>query len=145
MKQKVCLITGGAKRIGKEICIHLAKDGWNVAIHYNKSIIDAKKVEQEIKKYGIKSMSIQSTFPQKNDKGYEQVIGEVEHHLGSINLLVNNAARFEYDTPSNISTKKLQMHFDENFIAPVMLTKCLFNTCKKRKKKPFNRNCYKYS
>ena len=69
MKQKVCLITGGAKRIGKEICIHLAKDGWNVAIHYNKSINDAKKVEQEIKKYGIKSMSIQSTFPQKNDKG----------------------------------------------------------------------------
>ncbi len=134
MKQKVCLITGGAKRIGKEICIHLAKDGWNVAIHYNKSIIDAKKVEQEIKKYGIKSMSIQSTFPQKNDKGYEQVIGEVENHLGSINLLVNNAARFEYDTPTNISTKNLQMHFDENFIAPVMLTKCLFNTCKKRKK-----------
>ncbi len=133
MKKKVCLITGGAKRIGKEICMHLAKDSWNVAIHYNKSITEAKKVENEIKQYGVKSMSIQSTFPQTNDKKYDQIIKEVECHLGSINLIVNNAARFEYDTCANTSTKKLQMHLSENFIAPVMLTKSYFDTCKKRK------------
>jgi len=47
------LITGGAKRIGKEICIFLAKKGFDIALHYNSSEQEAKKVSREVKRCGV--------------------------------------------------------------------------------------------
>ena len=35
--KNTALITGGSQRIGKMICLTMAKEGWNVAIHFNKS------------------------------------------------------------------------------------------------------------
>ena len=43
LKEKVVLITGGAKRVGKTIALTLAKDGANFAIHYRTSEKEAKK------------------------------------------------------------------------------------------------------
>ena len=44
------LITGGAKRIGREIALNLAKIGYDLVISFNKSQLEVKKLSQEIKK-----------------------------------------------------------------------------------------------
>ena len=59
---KTALITGGAKRIGKSMALHLAKNNWNVAIQYNKSKKDVLKLKSEISDYNIKFSAYKFNF-----------------------------------------------------------------------------------
>lgn len=130
-EKKTCLVTGGAKRIGKYICTELAKDGWDVAIHYNKSENESRILENEIKKMGRDSISIQADFNTFTDDFlFLKFIETVEEQLGPIRLLVNNAAVFNFDTPSSTSRLKMEYHFSNNLIAPIMLTKALYEAKK---------------
>ncbi len=133
-QEKTCLVTGGAKRIGKSICTELAKAGWNVAIHYNESDHGSKILENDIKEMGRDSIRVQADFNTfTKDQLFLDLIQNVEKKLGPINLLVNNAAVFNYDDPSTVSRNQIEFHFNNNLIAPVMLTKALFLTKKNNK------------
>ena len=55
---KTCIITGGAKRIGKALCRKLAASGWNIVIHYNQSHQEAKELKAEIVKMGVKGKNL---------------------------------------------------------------------------------------
>ena len=61
-KNKSVLITGGAQRIGKSIALHLAKKKWNLAIQYNRSEDDIKKLKNQVKGYRIKFNSYKFDF-----------------------------------------------------------------------------------
>ena len=50
MKKRTVLITGGAKRVGKEIALSLANKDTNLIIHYNKSLLEAKKLKLLLEK-----------------------------------------------------------------------------------------------
>ncbi len=126
-KNKVCLITGGAKRIGEKISYTLAKDGWDIAIHYNKSIDESLKLKQKIEKLGNKVMRIQADFNSFTDENFFfEFMDSIQNNLGPINMLVNNAAVFNYDSPSSTSIDGINNHIINNTIAPVMLTKVLY-------------------
>ena len=56
------LITGAAKRIGKSIAIFLAKQGWDIVIHYNKSYNEAVKLQRVIERTNQKCILYQSNF-----------------------------------------------------------------------------------
>ena len=47
MKNKNLLITGAATRVGKAIALHFAERGWNIALHYFRSSLKAKKLKNE--------------------------------------------------------------------------------------------------
>ena len=135
-EKKVCLVTGGAKRIGRCICTELARDGWDIAIHYNKSDHESKTLEREIKKIGRKSIRIQADFNTfTEDYLFVNFVKYVEEKLGSINLLINNAAVFNFDDPTSTSRNEMEFHFSNNLIAPIMLTKALYETTKKNMRK----------
>ena len=53
MEKKAALVTGSAKRIGAAIVDMLAQDGWDVAIHYQKSAKEAKSLVEKVKNYGV--------------------------------------------------------------------------------------------
>ena len=59
-QSRTVLITGGATRIGKHIALGLARDGWNIAIHFNESQADAVEVNKTIKDLGVKSIAVQA-------------------------------------------------------------------------------------
>ena len=75
---KTCLITGGAKRIGKSICLALAHSGWDVAIHYNESEQEAEDLKAQISEIGTKSTLIQAAFSSNNAEKYDSIIQKVE-------------------------------------------------------------------
>ena len=89
MKDKVALVTGGSRGIGKEIALGLASRGANVAISYNSNESLAQEVVEELKKLGVKAIAIQGNSAIEED--VNKIVSKVEEELGTIDILVNNA------------------------------------------------------
>ncbi len=121
MKNKNLLITGAATRIGKAIALHFAERGWNIALHYFKSSLQAKKLKKIIEQNRVKVALVKADL--KNSKQTEKIITVARKKLGTIDCLVNNAALFEKDDIANFTTKSWNDHLNINLLAPAILTK----------------------
>lgn len=88
---KVVLVTGGAKGIGKAIVIELAKQGYDIVINYltSKKEADALK-ETVIEKYSVRCMNIQCDVSKEAE--VDKMISLIEVELGGVDILINNAA-----------------------------------------------------
>ena len=129
---KTVLITGAAKRIGKEIAYTFFNNGWNVIIHFNKSEKEAKNLTEELNKLRPNSTSsIQANFNSLDD-----VIMLAEKSLevfGQINGLINNASTF-YATPmGKISDDDWNALIGSNLKAPLFLIQALHKELKENK------------
>ena len=126
---KSAIVTGAAKRIGAGIAMALSSQGWFVYLHYNSSSEEAKEVLHEIKSSGgdgqLRNMDL--SYP---DCG-EQIINQIDKAAPPVELLINNAARFEYDNISNINSVSLDQHFFANVRGPILLSKAFFELVKK--------------
>jgi len=121
MKNKNLLITGAATRVGKAIALHFAERGWNIALHYFRSSLKAKKLKKIIEQNLVKVVLIKADL--KNPKQIEKVMPIARKKLGTIDCLVNNAALFEKDDITNFTTKSWNDHLNINLLAPTILTK----------------------
>ncbi|MGB7292498.1 MAG: SDR family oxidoreductase [Thermodesulfobacteriota bacterium] len=92
MTEKVALITGGAKGIGRAIGLRLAGQAWSIAICYRKSSAEAEKTKQEITELGSKCMSIQCDV--SDPKAAEEFVKRVESEWGRIDALINCAGPY---------------------------------------------------
>jgi NAD(P)-dependent dehydrogenase (short-subunit alcohol dehydrogenase family) len=111
---KVVLVTGAAKRIGRGIALRLAREGAQVAIHYNGSKDDALKTSAECGSAPIFQANLESVSE------IERLFRDVELHFGKLDGLVNNAARFSRFDPLEITEK------DWDFIHSVNLKATFF-------------------
>ena len=89
LKNKVALITGGGRGIGRSICESFAENGCNVAFTYNSSKEAAENLVEELKKYDVKVKSYKSDASD-HDKSVE-LIDNVISDFERIDVLVNNA------------------------------------------------------
>ena len=86
---KVAVVTGASRGIGKEIAIALAKEGAKVAINYARSSAAAEEVVAAIQSAGSEAIAVQADVSQ-NDQ-VENLIKTVKDKWGQIDVLVNNA------------------------------------------------------
>ena len=121
MKSKNLLITGAATRVGKALALHFAEKGWNIALHYFRSSLEAKKLKKSIEQKWVKVALIKADL--KNPKKTEKIIPLARKKLGTIDCLINNAALFEKDDINNFTTKSWNDHLNINLLAPSILTK----------------------
>jgi 3-oxoacyl-[acyl-carrier protein] reductase len=89
MENKVALVTGGSRGIGREIALGLSRKGVNVAITYNSNQAKAEEVVEEIKKNGVNAIAIKGNSSIEEDVNH--IVKTVEEKLGTIDILVNNA------------------------------------------------------
>jgi NAD(P)-dependent dehydrogenase (short-subunit alcohol dehydrogenase family) len=80
MKKRTVLITGGAKRVGKEIALSLANKDTNLIIHYNKSLLEAKKLKLLLEERGSKCALIKSNL--SNQKDLKKIINNAKKFFG---------------------------------------------------------------
>jgi NAD(P)-dependent dehydrogenase (short-subunit alcohol dehydrogenase family) len=121
MKNKNLLITGGSTRIGKEIALHFSKKGWNIAIHYFKSSLEAKTLKKVLEKNKVKVALIKADL--RIAEQVENIIPIAKKQLGTISCLVNNAALFEKDDILDFTSKSWNDHLNINLFAPAILIK----------------------
>ncbi len=118
--KKTALVTGGAKRIGRQIALALAEKGFNVAVHFNTSRTEAKSIEKQIKAKKMDCLLISADLTDHHQ--VEKIIPEVIKGLGSLSLLVNNASVFERKIFLDTTKDIFDHHLNVNFKAPFFLT-----------------------
>jgi 3-oxoacyl-[acyl-carrier protein] reductase/pteridine reductase len=96
-EQRIVLVTGAAKRIGRAIAIRLHQSGYRVAIHYGGSEKEARATAEECGSAPL----FQADLEEVED--IRRMFLEVEEQLGSLYGLVNNAARFRRRDPFEIT------------------------------------------
>ena len=103
-KDKVVLVTGSSRGIGRSIAIAFAKEDANVIINYKTSELDAEVAYDIISSYGNQCMSIKADV--SNEDNVKNMIDKIMDKFGRIDILVNNAgiaidSEFEDKTTSN--------------------------------------------
>ena len=86
---KIALITGATRGIGKQIAITLAENGFDIAINYRKENEDLENTKKEIEKIGRKCVAVKGDVSSYED--CENFVKEVIAQYGKIDVLVNNA------------------------------------------------------
>ena len=117
---KAALVTGAARRVGREIARGLARDGWAVALHHNHSAGEAAEVQAEIRAAGGRAELVQADL---SDLAATQglVVAAVKA-VGPLSLLVNNASLFEHDEIETMTPESWAAHIDINLRAPALLS-----------------------
>jgi len=119
MSKGSVLITGAAKRIGRQLALDLAADGYDIALHFNTSRSDAEQVAAEIQNLG-RNVALLPGDLADADIG-ERLVGEAVAKLAGLCVLINNASIFEEDEVGEVSTASWGRHMDINLRSPVML------------------------
>lgn len=118
---KNALVTGAARRIGREIALGLAADGWGVAIHHNNSHDEAESLAAEIRAAGGRAGTVQADLSDLSST--QGLIAGAVKSVGPLTLLVNNASLFEHDGIDTMTAESWSAHLDINLRAPAFLAR----------------------
>jgi len=89
VKDKVALVTGGSRGMGRAIATGLAREGAAVAVNYRAAADAAAEVVRRIEDLGGKAIAIQADVSKRDDVG--RMDDTVVHHFGRVDILVNSA------------------------------------------------------
>ena len=89
LENRVAVITGGSRGIGKGIALEFAKQGANIVISYLSNQDAAKATAAECEAYGVKAIAVQANAGNADD--VKRMADTVEKEFGAVNILVNNA------------------------------------------------------
>lgn len=118
---KRALVTGGARRLGRAMALYLAGRGCDVAIHYAGSADDARKTRAEIAALGVRATALQADL--LDEDAARALVPQAAAALGGpLDLLINNASIFEYDTLASATSQSWDRHIGSNLRAPFLLT-----------------------
>ena len=131
MKNKTVLITGSSKRIGRSIALKLAEKGFNIAIHYNKSRKESDSLQKELETYKIKVKTFKLDLQKTNR--IKPFFKSIVNYFGEINVLINNAPTFEFDSIKSSTINSYDKHLDVNLKAPFFLSKYFVEAIAKKK------------
>lgn len=121
---RIALVTGGAKRIGRTICLQLAARGYGLVIHYRTSLQDAMQTSADCLSAG--AAFAETVCGDLSDPLFRAgLIKQVTATAGRIDLLVNSASLFEYDDAASFTPERFAAHLQSNYLAPVELTLAL--------------------
>ncbi|MGF6820548.1 3-oxoacyl-[acyl-carrier protein] reductase [Paraburkholderia atlantica] len=89
LNDRVALVTGGSRGIGRAVCLSLASAGAAVAVNYRQRESEAAQIVEQIENAGGRGIAVQADVSVASD--VKAMIGEVESRLGVVDVLVNNA------------------------------------------------------
>ncbi len=120
LKNKIALVTGASKGIGKSTAIALAKEGCSVVINFKSDAKVAKEVLDECNQHSKGNVLLCTDV--SNEKKVSEMCKNIKQEFSHLDILINNAGIFdENDNPTNIDT--FENVFRNNFLSAVMVTK----------------------
>ncbi len=117
---KNALVTGAGKRLGRAMALDLAQRGTNVAVHYASSRDGADETVAQIRALGRTAVALQADLLE--EEATSALVGRASEALGGpLDVLINNASIFEYDTLESATRDSWDRHIGSNLRAPFVL------------------------
>lgn len=117
------LVTGGAVRIGAELCRRLALEGCRIIIHCNKSRRAADALCGELQNMNAEAFVVQTALA--GEKAAEDLMQAAWEAAGNVDILINNAAVYQRGELLSSSEADFLRHWQVNLLTPLLLTKAL--------------------
>lgn len=118
-EKKAALVTGGAIRLGRHFAKTLAQQGFDIAIHYNRSSAEAEKTVAEIRGMGATCEAFAMDFMAAENPG--ELIDAVADVFPQLSVLINCASIYNAAPIAATTPKLLQEEFKVNFFTPYLL------------------------
>ena len=119
LQNKVAIVTGGAKRVGRAIALRLASAGMHVAITYQTSGDEARDVVEQIQMMGRRALAIQVDLAEAD--GAQQVHDCFIKAFDRCDALVNNASCFDVTPFGKITAESFDHNMAVNARSPLLL------------------------
>jgi NAD(P)-dependent dehydrogenase (short-subunit alcohol dehydrogenase family) len=120
------LVTGSAKRLGREVALALAAGGWQVAVHFRGSATDAAATVADCRKAAVGGALMEAFQADLDDEAQARaLLPRVIQHFGSVDAVVNNASMFEHDSVKTFGYDSMLAHLRTNAGAPILLAQAL--------------------
>ena len=107
LKGKTAIVTGSAVGVGRETAVQLAKRGANVVINYSRSEDEAQEALGLVEQLGVKALLVKADV--SNDEEVRQMVSRTVDELGSVDVLVNNAATTHFVNFADLEGMKEEM------------------------------------
>ncbi len=118
---KTVLITGAANRIGAAIAFVMAKAGYTIIVHFNRSETQSYQLCEKIQKAGGNAAPLQADLSNKTQR--EKLLSQAAAISGPVHTLINNASVFEPDSALTLDDTLWDIHFDLHAKTPLFLAR----------------------
>lgn len=112
LRNRVALVTGGSRGIGRGIALRLAQDGARIAIAYRSNKAAAQESLRQMQTAGADCVAVETDITEPARA--EQLIKAVGDRFGRLDILVNNVGHFRWGTISESSVEDWREIFDSN-------------------------------
>ncbi len=133
---KRALVTGGAKRLGREIALALARAGADVAITYLNSEREAGKTLRDLRAIGGRAIAVRCDV--RDERSVNTAVRKVAREFGGLDVLVNNAGFYETVEFDRISAAQWENIFAINTRGPYFVARAATPFLKKAKGRIIN-------
>ena len=130
--KKTALVIGGSGGIGRAVCVQLAKDGFDVAVHYNTNEKTALLVKKEIEKIGRKAIVVKADITNNAETG--ELADNVLRKFGSVAVMVNcTTVKLSNVSISDLEWEDINRHLELSIKGSYNLVKSLLPGMEKLK------------
>ncbi|MBP6251127.1 MAG: SDR family oxidoreductase [Rubrivivax sp.] len=119
----VVLVTGAARRLGRAIALHLAEQGWDLAVHYRGSEADAIQTAHDATTLGARAETFAADLA--DEAQCVALLPAVQARFGRVDAVVNNASLFEYDSVADFTCAAMERHWRANTAPAIVLARAL--------------------
>ena len=129
--EKVAVVTGSAKGLGKSIALTLADRGYTLVIHYRKSRSEAQEVLGKIKKRSPRSILVNADLSWESE--VKKMFAQIFAKLKRVDLLVNNVGGFLYKKFSQMTTSEFRGLIESNVYSTLFCSRAVLPVMRKQK------------
>lgn len=122
---QVVLISGGAKRVGRALAVHLAHQGYRVVVHCHTSEREARQLQADLEAEGLALKVVQGDLSLPSH--LEALFGSAVSAFGQVDHLINNASFFPAQTMEETSLASFESLMAVHNTAPFFLSKSLYS------------------
>ena len=119
----VALVTGAARRVGREIALDLAAHGWDLAVHNRTSDAEAQDTVAALRRFGARAEAFAADLA--DEAQCAALLPAVVQAFGRADAVVNNASLFEYDDVAGFGHAAMDRHWRANTAPAVLLARAL--------------------